>query len=183
MNTDVRVRETMNKDVITAEPGSSVAEVAKLMSKYSVGSVVVVEGEKPVGIITERDIAYSVAATDKRPSQVKVRDIMSSNLKTIEPDRSLIEASKIMGRSNIRRLPVIEKGRLVGIVSNKDILAVAPSQIEVLRELVAMQEEPENVPREVPERGACENCGDYGVKVYEINGTYVCESCKEEMGE
>jgi len=181
MNTEIRVRETMNKDVITIDPASPVSEAAKLMSKYRIGSVVVVQGEKPVGIITERDIAYSIAATDLKPSQVKVEDIMSSEIKSIGSNKILTEASKLMGKHNIRRLPVIEEGRLVGIISNKDILAVAPSQIEVLRELVSMKEEPENVPREVPERGTCEVCGDYGVVLRNVNEQYVCEHCEEDL--
>jgi len=181
MDTEVKVREAMTRPVITIDANSTVHEAAKLMAENNIGSVVVVEGEKPIGIITERDVAYCVAATDLKPSLVKVRDIMSKNLRTISPDKTLTEASRIMAKYNIRRLPVIENGKLVGIITNKDILAIAPEQIEVLRELVAMKQEGESMPKEVPEKGTCENCGDYGVTLYEVNGMFVCESCKEDL--
>lgn len=181
MNTEVRVREAMNKSVITISPDATVAEAAKLMADKNIGCVVVVENEKPVGIVTERDITYCVAATDMKPSLVKVRDIMTRKLITISPDALLVDASKKMVKHNIRRLPVIENDRLVGIISNKDILAIAPGQIEILRELVAMKQEGEPVEKEVPERGTCEVCGDHGVRLYLVNGNWVCEDCKEDL--
>lgn len=183
MNTEVRVKEAINQKVIVIEPHATVADAAMLMANNNIGSVVVVEGENPIGIITERDITYSVAAIDLKPSLVTVKNIMSKNLKIISPNDILTKASKIMVKYNIRRLPVIENGKLVGIISNKDILAIAPSQIEVLRELATMNHEKEDVPKEAPEWGTCENCGDYGVKIQEVNGIYVCDTCKEELEE
>jgi CBS-domain-containing membrane protein len=85
-----------------------------------------------------------------------------------------------MAKNNLRRLPVIDKGKLVGLITNKDILAIAPEQIEILTELSRMKEEP--IEKEVPDKGTCENCGDYGVELYEVNGIFVCESCREELG-
>ena len=110
MNTEVRVKEAMNQKVIVIEPHATVADAAMLMANNNIGSVVVVEGENPIGIITERDITYSVAAIDLKPSLVTVKNIMSKNLKIISPNDILTKASKIMVKYNIRRLPAIENG-------------------------------------------------------------------------
>ncbi|NOZ83124.1 MAG: CBS domain-containing protein [Euryarchaeota archaeon] len=182
MDTEVMVREAMTRSVVTIEPEATVQKAAKLMADNNIGCVVVVEKGEPVGIVTERDLAYFIADTDLKPSLVKVRDIMSADLKTISPDSTVTEASKLMVKYNIRRLPVIDKGKLVGIITNKDILAIAPGQIEMLREIVAMKGEGGiSVHEPEPEKGTCENCGDMGVNLYEVNGTFVCEACREDM--
>jgi CBS domain-containing protein len=86
----------------------------------------------------------------------------------------------MMAKHNIRRLPVVEGENLVGIITTKDIVAIAPEQIEILRELSRMREE--ILKREEPDMGTCENCGDKGVELYEVNGIFICESCKEDIG-
>jgi CBS domain-containing protein len=180
MDTDIRVREAMTTNVVTVTKDTSVMKAAKIMLDKNIGSVIVVEDYRPVGIVTERDISYRVVAKDKKPSRVKIGEIMSSPLITVKQNTTLTEASKIMARHNLRRLPVIEGNKLIGIITNKDIVAIAPEQIEILKELSRMKEEP--IEKEVPENGTCENCGEYGVKVYEVNGIFVCESCREELG-
>jgi CBS domain-containing protein len=179
MDTEIRVREAMTQDVVTVVPETTVDKAAKIMEEKNIGSVVVIEDRKPIGIVTERDISYRVVAKDKKPSKVKVREIMSTPIRTIRQNTSLTDASKIMAKYNLRRLPVVEGKSLVGIITNKDIVAIAPEQIEILKELSRMKEE--TLVKEVPEEGTCENCGDYGVKVFEVNGIFVCESCKEDM--
>lgn len=179
METEILIREAMTKNVATIPRDVSVNEAAKIMEKSNIGSVVVVEGKSPIGIVTERDITYRVVAFDKRPSTVKVSKIMSKPIKTIGPDTTLTEASKIMAKYNIRRLPVIEDKKLVGIITNKDIVVIAPGQIEILRELSRMRESVSG--GEDLEKGTCENCGDHGVRLYEVNGTFACDSCRDDM--
>jgi signal-transduction protein with cAMP-binding, CBS, and nucleotidyltransferase domain len=150
------------------------------MAQKKRGSVVIVEDNRPIGIVTERDIVFGVVAKDKKPSDVAVRDIMSSPLKYVSPDMTLKQASRIMAKNNIRRLPVIENGKLVGIITNKDILAISPEMLEILEELSRINaSQPES--RENLDKGTCEACGDYMVALYEVDGSYVCESCREDM--
>lgn len=179
METEIKVGEAMEPNVVTVEQNAPADEVAKLMAKKDIGSVVVVDSGKPIGIATERDFCFGVVAKNKVPSKVKVRDIMSAPLKTVEPNMTLKQASKLMVKYNIRRLPVIDKGVLVGILTNKDILAISPQMIEILEELSKMNTEVRST-REVPERGTCEVCGDYMVPISEVDGIYICESCKED---
>ncbi len=174
------VREAMTKTVKTVSGDIPVSEAAKTMEKNNIGSVVIVKSKSPVGIVTERDITYRVVALDKKPSTVKVSKIMSKSVRTIGPNTTITEASKIMAKHNIRRLPVTEGKKLVGIITNKDIVIIAPGQIEILRELSRMRQRASG--REVLEKGICENCGEHGVMLYEVNGTFVCDSCRDDAG-
>lgn len=177
METEILIRETMTKNVTTISVEMSVDEAARIMEEQNIGCVIVVDGKLPVGILTERDITYRVVAPNKKPSTVKVSEIMSEPIKTISPDITLTEASKIMSKSNIRRLPVIEDKVLVGIITTRDILLIAPGQIEILREMSRMRERVST--RETLEEGTCETCGDHGVTLYEVNGTFTCDSCRD----
>lgn len=116
-----KVKDVMSKNVKTISPSMSMAEAAKLMKKNRIGSLVVVEGSKPVGIITERDLAYKIIA-EERGVDTKVREAMTKDLKTIAPEKSIKEAAKLMAAHVIRRLPVVEGGKLVGLVSIEDIM-------------------------------------------------------------
>ncbi len=180
METEIKVGEAMEPNVVTIEKDAPVNKAAKIMAQKKIGSIVVMENDKPAGIVTERDIVFGVVAKDKKPSDVLVRDIMSSPLKSVSPDMTLKQASRIMAKYNIRRLPVIENGRLVGIITNKDILAISPEMLEILEELSRINaSQPE--AKESLEKGTCEECGDYMVTLYEVDGSYVCESCREDM--
>ncbi len=176
---EILIREAMTKNVKTVKEDVKVTESARIMERNNIGCVVVVKGDVPIGIVTERDITYRVVAPDKKPSTVKVLEIMSKPIETIGPDTTITNASKIMATQNIRRLPVIENDKLLGIVTNRDIDLIAPSQIEILRELSRMRNRVQGA--ESPEKGTCENCGVHGVKLYTVNSSFVCDSCRDNM--
>ncbi len=185
MDTVIRVKEAMTNRVVTLSPDQTVDKAAKLMLEKGIGCVIAVENNKPVGIVTERDICYGVVAPNKLPSKIKVREIMSTKIRTIPPDETLTDTAKIMAKNNFRRLPVIEKNRLIGIITTKDIVAISPKTIEVLREfneVYGTKEEPSS-PKEVMEEGICEACGDFAVSLENVDGKFLCEDCKEEARE
>ncbi|MBC7110358.1 MAG: CBS domain-containing protein, partial [Archaeoglobi archaeon] len=105
----VPVREIMTRNVVSASPETDLVSAAKEMARRRVGSIVVTENGVPVGIVTERDIVTKVVAEGRSPSEVKLKDIMSSPLITVEPNEDIREAAKIMVRKDIRRLPVVER--------------------------------------------------------------------------
>ena len=109
----------MTKDVVTIDPQKSVFEAAELMAQKDTGDLVVCDGEKPVGIITERDFVRRVVAK-KMPLECKVSEIMSTPLWVVYADNSLNEAARKMVARKIRRLPVLEKNALVGIITATD---------------------------------------------------------------
>lgn len=117
----MKVKDIMTKNVKTISPNATMEEAAQEMRKNKIGCLVVVEGEKPIGIITERDLAYKIIAQGKN-LETKVKEVMSSDLKTIDKDANIKQAARLMASHVIRRLPVVEKGKLVGIVTIDDIM-------------------------------------------------------------
>jgi CBS domain-containing protein len=116
------IRDLMTKSPRSLEGGSSVMEAARLMRDEDAGLIPVVEGEKLVGTVTDRDIAIRVVAEGKSPESITVGEIASRELVTIDPQQDLDEALRLMARHQIRRLPVVEEdGKLVGIVAQADI--------------------------------------------------------------
>ena len=119
----MKVRE-IQRNVKTIDSDSTVKEAAILMSKYSIGSLVVVNSKKKVvGIITERDIMEKVNAKDRLASKVRVEDIMTSKVITIDSNALLDDAVYLMIKNKIKKLPVLDNGQLVGIITSTDVVA------------------------------------------------------------
>ncbi|MED3624354.1 CBS domain-containing protein [Neobacillus thermocopriae] len=114
-----KIREIMTKDVESCSLLDNVYEVAVKMKELDVGAIPIVDQDRLVGMITDRDIVIRCIA-EKHPASSKVQDIMSDQLITVSPDTTTREAAKLMAKHQIRRLPVVENGKLVGIVSLGD---------------------------------------------------------------
>jgi CBS domain-containing protein len=115
------VKDIMSKDVVSIGVDKSVFDVAELMSSNQLGCLVITDGEEPVGIVTERDIVRRVCAK-KLSGETKVSEIMSKSLIMIDPEASLKVAARVMSSNKIRRLPVLQQGKLVGIVVASDFV-------------------------------------------------------------
>ncbi len=179
----VSVREIMSSPVITVKKGENAAKVAKLMIDNKIGSVIVVDEEKnPIGIITERDIVRIMASGTLDPERTKAEDIMSQPLRAISPELGIEEAAKLMRQLGVKRLPIMEKGALVGIVSSGDIIRVTPSIIEILLERSRIgPAAPE--PKVSSLMGYCDLCGAWSDGLRPKDGQYVCEDCLSDLGE
>ncbi len=114
----------MTKPVIAIDKDGSVHEVAKIMSEKCIGCIVVTDKGAPVGITTERDILQRVVAKGLDASKVKMKEIMSKPLITVNGSMPIINAIRVMEKNNVRRLLVVEKGKLIGIVTQRDLLRV-----------------------------------------------------------
>jgi CBS domain-containing protein len=115
-------RQIMQKDLVTLLPSSTVFDAAVKMKEYHVGSVLIVEeGWKLKGILTDRDIAMAIAADLKDPKTTCVCDVMTVDPITINSNEDIDSALRVMNRANIHRLPVIENGKLVGLLSSGDL--------------------------------------------------------------
>jgi len=116
-----RVRDKMVSSVVTIEPGTGVVDAAKRMIEEEKGPLPVVEGERPVAIVTDRDIIAHVVAEGRDPRSMTVHDIASHELVTIGPDEDISEARRLMDEHELDRILVVEDDRLVGIISEADI--------------------------------------------------------------
>ena len=117
----LKVSEAMDEEIVAVDENTSVTEAAAKMSEKGKGCVIVLRQCRPVGMVTERDIAYKVVAKGLNPRKVKVGEIMSTPLVEVDPDADLVTAAKIMEKHKIRRLAVVRKGILYGVISALDI--------------------------------------------------------------
>lgn len=116
------VKDLMTPGAVTVEPGSSVALAAKLISRHNVGLLpVCAPGKRLRGVVTDRDIVLRCVAAEEDPAQTPVRDIMTRGCATLSPGDDCAEASRRMALHQVRRLPVVEEGRLVGMLSLSDL--------------------------------------------------------------
>jgi len=126
MHHDKHVRDVMSSNPRTVEPSATVVEAARAMKEEDVGPLPIAEGDRLVGILTDRDIAIRVVAEGKDPQSTTVEEIASRDLVTIDPEQGLDEAMRLMAQHQVRRLPVCEEdGRLVGIVAQADVARVS----------------------------------------------------------
>lgn len=122
----MEIKNIMTKNIATINPEDTVERAAQMMKEHNVGSIPVCRGEEVVGIITDRDVALRSAAEGQNVHQQKVKDIMTSNPVTGTTEMDIHEAARIMSERQIRRLPVVENNKVVGIVALGD-LAVEPN--------------------------------------------------------
>jgi CBS domain-containing protein len=118
----------MSKEIISIEKGASILEAAKLMEKHNISSLIVVDRGEPVGIVTERDLVRKVLLKNLDVKS-EVKAIMSSPLITVDADEDVTRAAEILVEKKIRRLPVVEEGKLVGIVTETNISQTSPKAI------------------------------------------------------
>ncbi|MCQ5336583.1 MAG: CBS domain-containing protein [Candidatus Methanomethylicia archaeon] len=176
----LHVEDVMRKDVIKLPEEANVRKVAIEMSEKGVGSIVITHNDHPVGIITERDLVSRVIAKGLDPEKTLAKEIMSSPLFVISPKAEIMEAARKMSSLNIRRLIVVKDGKMIGIITSRDILNIAPEFIEILIEasknrLIRTSEE-EMV-------GYCDNCEEWSDSLKEVNGQFLCENCRLEFSQ
>jgi len=116
-----RIKDYMRSDIATVDVGDSALAVSKVMLEKGVGQIIVLEKAQPAGIVTERDLVLKVMAKEREASNVKVSEVMSAPVITIDPDASLEEAVKIMAEHGIRRLPVVRDHIIYGIFTSRDL--------------------------------------------------------------
>jgi CBS domain-containing protein len=116
------IREVMTSNPSSIDAEKPVAYAAKMMRDEDVGLAPIVEGDRLVGTLTDRDIAIRVVAEGRDPEATKVRDVASTDLVTVDPQQDLDEALRLMAQHQVRRIPVVEEdGRLVGVVAQADV--------------------------------------------------------------
>jgi CBS domain-containing protein len=130
------VRDIMVRAVKVVEPDSSVKEVVTAMNRSNIGSIIVVNDDEPVGVISERDILKRVVEPCLSPEITMARQIMTSPVITIAESAKLEEAVKLMAEKRVRKIPVLKKGKLVGIITYTDIISNALNMISIIKELL-----------------------------------------------
>jgi CBS domain-containing protein len=115
-----KIADIMSADCVTVTPQDNLYEAASLMKDHDIGFVPVIEGRKLIGVITDRDLVIRGYA-EKQPGTISVKEVLTEDVQTVTPQMSVDEAAGIMASSQIRRLPVVENGQLMGVVSLGDL--------------------------------------------------------------
>ncbi|MBU1129463.1 MAG: CBS domain-containing protein [Nanoarchaeota archaeon] len=183
----VLVADIMTKDPITAKADLNLLDCAKKMVKGKVGSLILADKKKLIGLITQRDILWALVKKSKEDLKtIKAVDISPKKLATIKPSSTIKEALSKMKKLKFERLPVIQNNELVGMLTIKDILNFHPELYPELDEFAKIREESrklkglQKLKEKSPSEGICEECGAQDF-LYRINGMLICESCRNAM--
>ena len=144
----MKVRDIMTKDVVFANKDDSVLTVAKLMKHHNVGAIPIVENaEKVLGMVTDRDIVLNMADYNFDPANTFALKLMTDKLYTVKPEADLSSALALMKKQQIRRLPVMEDNKLVGMLSIGDIAVRSDYNMEMSEVIseISMPDKPENI--------------------------------------
>ena len=181
MTTRVFVRDVMNSPVISADPEDTLKDIALKMSDQRVGSIVITKNDVPSGIVTDWDIVSGGVVKDIKPGSIKASEIMQP-LHTIESEESITEAARILRKNNIKRLGVVYKGRLVGIISASDVIAVTPELVDVVSEKAGIIRGEIGRPASNIS-GYCDECGEWSDMLMYSEGIFTCEECRGEASQ
>jgi CBS domain-containing protein len=132
------VRDIMNRNVITASEDINLKDAAKKMYNNKIGSLVIVRKNKLGGIITQTDVIRAISE-DREIETTLVADIMNKNVITVEPSKTIEEAVNLMTEHKIKKLPVVDGGKLVGIITASDIIVIEPKLIEGIASLISLK--------------------------------------------
>ncbi|HKZ45191.1 MAG TPA: CBS domain-containing protein [archaeon] len=132
------VRDVMVREVVATNPDTSIKKAAEIMMQHHIGSLIVLENEKISGIITETNIMHAVAE-EKNPDATAVSDVMSKDVITVEPDKRIEDAVELMLKYKIKKLPVVDDEKLIGVITASDIIVVEPKLIEAVASLVSIK--------------------------------------------
>jgi CBS domain-containing protein len=174
----VKLREIMKRSVVTVDPGLTLSDVAKIMTNNRIGSVIIMNNTRPVGIVTDADIVGAIARGEN-PKSIRVGRLKKNKgFITASPEDDMLKVTRKMVKTGIKRIPVLEKGRLVGIVSDKELLLMSPELINVLSEKLKIRVG--SVARPDQEiSGICERCEAYSDELRNVGGRWLCEDCRE----
>jgi len=167
------------KEVKTIELGETVDKAARRMAEANIGSLIVVDDENLLGILTERDILKKVVANNTLPSEVGVAEVMAFPLISMPPDVPVGIAIEKMAKLRIRRMPVVERGKLIGIVCARDVFRSAPKLFEISRK----HRENNFLEKDYSDiniSGRCGDCGTYSYNLENLDGRRLCINCRDE---
>jgi CBS domain-containing protein len=178
---ELRVGDAMTKGVIYATPKDNIQRVAEIMKKNDIDSVIVMEKGKGVGIVTDTDIIAKVVAKAKDPKTTPVGEVMTSPLIVITPERDIDKAARMMRDKNVKRLVVMQNNKIIGIISEFDLVRVEPALHILIKE--HSKWDISDIPSPVGTiSGMCEVCDNYSEKLTIVDGRMLCEECNTQEG-
>ena len=181
MDTGIKVGDLMTRNFIHVVPETDLKTCARTMVKKRVGSLIIKDEDKLKGILTEKDIIWAIVKKSKKDlKNILAKDLMKRKVVTIKPSADITDAMTKFRKKKVRRLPVVENGKLIGFLTMKDILRIDPGLFQTIAETVKIREETEKLKRssiEAPRKqGICEECGEYDI-LYHDEAQWLCDVC------
>ena len=182
MGYGIAARDIMTRRPVVISSDSTAYDAVKKMMLMDIGSLLVVDGKFLRGILTQKSFLKEIIMKGRDPKKVKVSDIMERDVIVGKEEDDLFDIIQIMRKNGIRRVPIVKNGILKGIITQKDILTVAPGLIDMLLEMHHIREPDFKLKIRTSTRsGICEICGNYSKHLKLINGHWICEKCEEEI--
>lgn len=175
----ILVKEIMSKPALTIDINKTARDAGKKMSGVRRGFLIVTKKSKPVGVISDSDLLKHVIIKNCKASGIKVKNLMTGPVVTVTPEDNILIAVRKMKTNNIHRLPVVDKGKVVGVISLGDIARTSPEMYDLLEYRLKMKELP-IVIKEKTTSGICDSCGNYSESLKNLNDKWLCENCEEE---
>lgn len=178
MKTGYKVCDAMTKKPITISPNVTIQKCAEIMEGQHVGALIVQGKGGLAGIITEQDIVRKSVINNDKPSVRVAGEVMEKEMHTIEPHKDIFDALLKMKEVNIRHLPVVSDGKMVGLLTLKDVLKIEPQLFDLLVEKFEIREEERKpVNKASYKEGICQLCGSYSEELTNNEGSLVCHKC------
>jgi CBS domain-containing protein len=180
------VSDIMTRELVSTSPDSNLLDCAKKMIKFRIGSLVIIDKNKRlVGFISQKDILWALTKKSyKDLTKVKAIEISPKKIAVIAPNCTIKEAIEKMNRLKFEKFPVVDKNKIVGFITARDIMTVHPEVYPEIEEFAKIREDSEKLKRikDAKNRGEgiCEECGNHGL-LFKLDGRLVCESCKDEI--
>lgn len=189
-DTGIKVGDLMTREFVHATSETDLLNCARIMIKKRVGSLILKENDNLSGILTEHDVLWALIKKSKKGLEnIKARDIATKKVLTIKPEADLSEALDKMNKKKTRRLPVVFKGKVIGLITIKDILKFCPALLGSAEGIMEIKEISEKQKRYGTRQfdgerrfkdGMCEECGNFDL-VSKIDGRLLCEACIDAM--
>ncbi len=177
---DVLVKDVMSSPVLTIDIKKTAMDSAKLMRKHRKGFLVVMENNKPAGVISDSDLIENVICKNIKARDAKLKDLIREPIIAVDPDDNLLDASRKMKQNNIHRLPVVSGSRVLGVISLTDIARTSPEMLDLLEHRLRMKEKPMEIKEKIA-LGICDSCENFSEDLQNANDEWLCEDCREEL--
>jgi CBS domain-containing protein len=175
----IKVKDIMLKPLMI-EHDQSAKVAGNIMRKHRRYSLIVTKEDHPIGIITDSDMVKRLVAADKKPSTIAVGELMSKPIVTVAPNIDIIDAADVMKKNKIKRLPVMESGKITGIVELTDVAKASPEMIGLLKYKMQLRDAETDIIQSETS-GICESCANYSESLkHSKDGQWTCPECTDE---
>lgn len=178
MKTGIKIMDAMTASPVFSKPSDSIHSCVQKMIKEDVGSLIIADGKKLLGIVTEKDLLVKVLAKGVDIKKTPVSFVMTVNPVSANPELDLYDAMILMKNEEIRRLPIVRNNEVVGLLTYKDILSIQPDLYELQIEGFKIRESDRKAKLNGHFEGNCYSCSSYG-PLYKVGSRWLCDSCKE----